>query len=106
MPYKLGRNKNSGGVTIYVRENILKKVLTKDLFLNNMKDIFVEINFRKSKWLFSVTYPHPSQTDHIRSYFGPYFPAFGLNTERYGVFFAGNTGKFFTPCILITLTKH
>ena len=25
------------------------------------------------------------KSDCIRSYFGPHFPAFGLNTERYGV---------------------
>ena len=29
----------------------------------------------------------------IRSYSAPYFPAFGLNTERYGVF-SPNAGKY------------
>ena len=28
---------------------------------------------------------HCVKSDRIRSYFGPCFPAFGLNTERYGV---------------------
>ena len=28
---------------------------------------------------------HWVKSVHIRSYSGPYFPAFGLNTERYGV---------------------
>ena len=28
---------------------------------------------------------HCVKSVHIRSYSGPYFPAFGLNTERYGV---------------------
>ena len=27
---------------------------------------------------------HFLKSVRIRSYFGPYFPAFGLNTERYG----------------------
>ena len=62
MPYKLGRNKNSGSVIIYVRENILRKAL-KYLFSNNIKGIFVEINFRKSKWLIPGIYHHPSQSD-------------------------------------------
>ena len=30
-------------------------------------------------------YSHCVKSDRIRSYFGPHFPAFGLNTERYGV---------------------
>ena len=29
---------------------------------------------------------HCIKSVRIRSYSGPYFPAFGLNTERYGVF--------------------
>ena len=29
--------------------------------------------------------PHCVKSVHIRSYSGPHFPAFGLNTERYGV---------------------
>ena len=29
---------------------------------------------------------HCLKSVRIRSYFGPYFPAFGLNTERYGVY--------------------
>ena len=28
---------------------------------------------------------HYVKSDRIQSYSGPYFPAFGLNTERYGV---------------------
>ena len=28
---------------------------------------------------------HCVKSVHIRSFSGPYFPAFGLNTERYGV---------------------
>ena len=29
--------------------------------------------------------PHCVKSVHIRSYYGPHFPAFGLNTERYSV---------------------
>ena len=35
--------------------------------------------------LFSELYLHCEKIVRIRSYSGPYFPAFGLNTERYTV---------------------
>ena len=66
MPYRLDRNRNGRGVIIYVRENIPSNVLRKHLFPNDIEGIFVEINFRKSKWLLCVTY-HPS------SQYGPYY---------------------------------
>ena len=37
--------------------------LKKHLFPNDIEGIFVEINFRKSKWLLCVTYHPPSQSD-------------------------------------------
>ena len=49
MPYRLGRNRNGGVVILYVREDIPSKVLRKHLFPNDIEEIFVEINFRKSK---------------------------------------------------------
>ena len=33
-----------------------------------------------------LIYSHCVKTVRIRSYSGSYFPAFGLNTERYGVY--------------------
>ena len=33
-----------------------------------------------------LIYSHCVKSVRIRSYSGPYFPAFGLNTERYGVY--------------------
>ena len=68
MPYRLDRNRNDEGVIIYVREDILSKVLRKHLFPNDIEGIFVEINFRKIKWLLCGTYhprppPPPSQSD-------------------------------------------
>ena len=49
MPYRLDRNRNAGGLLIYVIEDIPGKVVRKHLFPNNIEGIFVEINFRKSK---------------------------------------------------------
>ena len=58
MPYRLDRNRNGGGVIIYVRDDIPSKVLIKHFFPNNIEGIFVETNFRKSKWLLYGTYQY------------------------------------------------
>ena len=63
MPYRLDRNRNGGGVIIYVREDIPSNTLRKHLFPNDIEGVFVEINFRKSKWLLCGTYHPPSQSD-------------------------------------------
>ena len=39
----------------------------------------------KTKKNIFLHFKHCVKSVRIRSYFGPYFPAFGLNTERYGV---------------------
>ena len=53
-PYRLDRNKHGGGVLIYVREDIPTKPLNKHKFAKNIEGIFIEINLRKTKLLFSV----------------------------------------------------
>ena len=42
-------NRNGGGVMIFVKEDIPSKLLTKHNFPSNFEDLFVELNFRKSK---------------------------------------------------------
>ena len=49
---------------IYVRENIPSKLLTKHVLLSDIEWIFLELNFRKCKWLLVGTYHPPSQNDH------------------------------------------
>ena len=51
------------GVTICAQDDIPSKLLTKHFFLNDIKGHFVELNFRKSKWLLIATYHPPSQSD-------------------------------------------
>ena len=51
MPYRLDRNRNGGGIIIYVREDIPTKILIKHNLPEYIEGIFLEINFRKSKWL-------------------------------------------------------
>ena len=66
MPYRQDRNRNGGGIMIYIRDDIPSKLLTKHVFPDNIKALFVELNFRKSRWLIMGAYHPPSQSD---SYF-------------------------------------
>ena len=50
-PYRLDRNRNGGEITIYVREAVTSKMLTKQKFSDDIEALFIEINFRKCKWL-------------------------------------------------------
>ena len=64
--YRLDGNRNGEGVMIYIREDILSIRFNKHVFPYDMKGLFVELNFRKCKWLLFGTYhrPHPpSQAD-------------------------------------------
>ena len=60
MPYRLDRNRNDGGVIIYVREDIPSKILEKYKLPQDVKGMIVELNF---KWLIFGTYHPPSQND-------------------------------------------
>ena len=77
MVYRLDRNRDGGEVIIYVREDIPSKVLRKHLFLNDIEGIFVEINFRKNKWLLCGTYHPPLRSDQY------YFDNIGKVLDAY-----------------------
>ena len=40
------QNQNGSGITIYVREDITNKILTKRRFPDDIEALFIEINFR------------------------------------------------------------
>ena len=62
-PYRFDRNKQRGGVMVYIRETIPSKILEKHSCPNNTECLFIELNFRKCKWLLCGTYHLPSQND-------------------------------------------
>ena len=64
MPYRQDRNRNGGGIMIYIRDDIPSKLLTKHVFPDNIEGLFVELNFRKSKWLLIGAYHPLSQSDN------------------------------------------
>ena len=49
LPYRLNRNRNCGGVMIFVKEDVPSKLLTKVNFQSDAKGLLVELNFRKLK---------------------------------------------------------
>ena len=51
LPYRLDRDARSGGVIIYVREDIPCREFTNFNDVSNIEGIFLEINLRKTKWL-------------------------------------------------------
>ena len=48
IPYRLDRNRNGGGIIIYVREDITSKKLTKHKFPDDIEALFTQINFRSA----------------------------------------------------------
>ena len=53
--YRLDRNRN-GGIVIYIREDILCKLIDKHVFTYNMEGLFVELSFKICKWLLFEIY--------------------------------------------------
>ena len=62
-PDRFDRNRNRGGVFIYVREDISSMELKIHNTPEDIESIFLEINLFKTKWLFCGCYHPPSQSD-------------------------------------------
>ena len=57
-PYRFDRNRNGGGIMLYIREYIPSRLIENKL-RNNSEYFFVETNVRKKKWLLCCSYnPH------------------------------------------------
>ena len=64
-PFRRDRNKFGGGIMVFVREDIPSKLISKETL--DIEGIFIELNFRKKKWLLSCSY-NPNKntiTDHL-----------------------------------------
>ena len=59
IPYRLDKNRNGGGLVVYVRDDIPSKMLTKHYLSEDIKAAFIELNFPKCKWLLCATYRAP-----------------------------------------------
>ena len=56
LQYRLNRNRNGGDAMIFVEEDIVMK----HNFSSHVQGLFVELNFRKLKWLLCGTYNPPA----------------------------------------------
>ena len=59
----LNRNRDWGGVLIYIREDIPSKPLADHNLPDDIEGSFVELNPRKKKWLLFRSYHPPNHSD-------------------------------------------
>ena len=62
-PFRLDRSRNGGGVMIYIRDDFPSRLLLKHDFPSYIEVLYIELNFRKCKWLLLGTYHPLSQSD-------------------------------------------
>ena len=58
IPYRLDIKRNGGGLMIYIQDDIRSKMLKHNL-PEDTEPAFIELKFRKYKWLLSETYRAP-----------------------------------------------
>ena len=100
MPYRLDRNRNGGGVKIYVREDIPSKILEKHKLTEDVEGMFVELNFIKLKWLLLRTYHPPSQNDQN------YFEALNKALDCYSSYDRDFNSEDHKTCMETFLHQH
>ena len=49
--YRLDRNRNGSGIMIFIHDDIPSRLLTKHVCPDDIEGLFIELNFRKVKWL-------------------------------------------------------
>ena len=76
-PYRFDRNRNGGGVFIYVQEDIPSTELKIHNTPEGIESIFIKINLIKTKWLFCGCYHPPSQSDQY------FFENIGKALDKY-----------------------
>ena len=65
-PIRLDRNRNGGGIILFIRNDILAKGVSTDD--RPIESFYVELNFRKKKWLLNSYNPkHRSIKSHLES---------------------------------------
>ena len=76
-PYRFDRNRNGGGVFIYVRKDIPSRELKIHNTPEDIKSIFIEINLIKTRWLFCGSYHRLSQSNQY------FFENIGKALDKY-----------------------
>ena len=55
-PYRVDRDCHGGGILLYIRQDIPSKLLINLKISENLEGVFVELNFRRKKWLVCCSY--------------------------------------------------
>ena len=63
IPYRLDRDRDGGGILVFVREDIPSKKLHKRTLPDDIESLIIEINLRKTKFMLLATYHPHSQPD-------------------------------------------
>ena len=83
-PFRFDHTKNSGGVIIYVREDIPSKELTDHLSPINFEGIFFEINLKKRKWIvFGSCNPNKNSIRNYVNLLGPILDFYMAKYEKF-----------------------
>ena len=97
---------------IFIWNDIPSRVLTKHVFPDDIEGLFIELNFRKAKWLLFGTYHPPTQSDSY--YFNNLDKALDLYSHHDKKLLVGDFNIevsdvlsifFFTSMTLKTLSK-
>ena len=64
-PFHLNLNRNGGGIMLSIRNNISAEVVSTDD--RPIESVYVELNFRKKKWLLICSYNPSSIESHLQS---------------------------------------
>ena len=52
-PYRFDRNGNGGGILVFIRDDILSKLVESQM---KIEGFFIELNLRRKKWLLYCSY--------------------------------------------------
>ena len=78
-PYRLDKSSRSGGLLVYVKNDIPSKLLTKFEIPKDIQIVPVELNLRKQKWLIISIYKPPN--DNTLSFFNALSSLIDFYTE-------------------------
>ena len=75
-PFRLDRNKNGGGILLYISNHITSTKLNKYIIKNQVEAFFVEIRIINSIWLLCCSY-HPNKLQIVSCKLYTYFNKYG-----------------------------
>ena len=102
--YRLDQNRNRGGIMIFIRNDIPSRVFTEHVFQDDIKGLFIELNFRKAKWILFRTFHPPTQSDSY--YFNNLDKALDLYSQYDKKLLVGDFNTEVSDVLSIFLYQH